>query len=182
MSRSRFFLLETGVALISIGADGLPRQSATAQGCLSIPKARVPESAQHRLTGGGFTLVHLLTTIVVIGLITAIAIPRSGALIRNARLGSAAQQLVGDLHRARVEAIKRNQAVYIAQAGSTGYMIEFIGARELPGAVSFGAGVPDTVRFASFGLTLTGAATYTLTLGGKTRMVDVNASGIARVR
>ncbi len=147
-----------------------------------MPKAGVPESAQHRLTHSGFSLVQLITAIVILGVLSAIAIARSGEIIRNSRLESAAQQLVGDLYRARVEAIKRNQAVYIAQAGPTEYMIQFVGARELPSAVSFGAGVPDTVRFAPFGPTLTGAATYILTLGGKTRMVDVHASGVASVR
>ena len=130
----------------------------------------------------GLTLIEVVIVVVIVGIVATIAIPNFGKLRRNWRLESAAQQLVGDLHRARVEAIKRNDMVFVAKTGTATYEIRFIGSRQLPNGITFGTGVPDTVKFAPFGPPFTGAATYIVKLGSNSKEVELNGSGFASVR
>ena len=139
-------------------------------------RCRVPQATR------GFTLVELLIAVVVIGVLAAIAIPRFRELTQTWRLDSAAQQLLGDLHRARVEAIKRNAVVFVASTGAATYTIQHVGTRQLPAPIVFGPGTPDTVRFAPFGPALTGAATYSVKLDDKLKVIELNAAGTAHVQ
>jgi len=58
--------------------------------------------------GGGFTLIELLMTIVVLGIVTAIALPAFSRWLPRYRLKEAATELYSDMHGARIEAIKAN--------------------------------------------------------------------------
>ncbi|MBI2073205.1 MAG: GspH/FimT family pseudopilin [Gemmatimonadetes bacterium] len=129
----------------------------------------------------GITLIELLIVVTVMGLMAAMAIPQFGRLRVQWQVDGAAQQLVGDLSRARVEAVKRNAIVWLARTDATTYTIQYIGKRSLPGTVQFTAG-PDTVKFAAFGPALVGAGTFTLALSTFTKKVEVNAAGFASVR
>ena len=137
---------------------------------------------QHMCSRTGFTLVELVLVLVIVGVVTALALPVFAKVRRGWRIESATQQLVGDLQRARVEAIKRNEVVYLAKSGPTTYAIRFVGVRELPKGVSFGSEAPDTVKFAPFGPTLTGGATYDLRFHDNTGTVELTAAGAASVR
>ena len=129
----------------------------------------------------GFTLVEVLIVIVVMGFVLAIAAPRIGAIREGMELDAAAQQLAGDLGRARIEAIRRNQAVSLRKIGTGSYDIDFLGTRALRGAAVL-SGAPDSVRFASFGPPVSGPTQFTVTLGARSRVVDVNAAGYIEVR
>lgn len=59
----------------------------------------------------GFTLLELMMAIALIGLVLAIAIPSFGTFRQNARMTSAANDLLADLNAARSEAIKRQRNV-----------------------------------------------------------------------
>jgi type IV fimbrial biogenesis protein FimT len=130
----------------------------------------------------GVTLVEILIVIVMIGIMTAIALPRFGRMQRQWRVESVAQQLVGDLHRARVEAIKRNDTVFLTTTGASGYTIRFLGDRTLPEGATFASTDPITVNFAAFGPALTGATTFEVQMGGYTKEIHVNAAGFAAIR
>ena len=101
---------------------------------------------------------------------------------RQLRLDSGAQQLAGGLHRARVEAIKRNTPVFLAKTGASSYEIRFAGTHTLPDGVVFGVSDPDTVWFAAFGPALTGSTVYNLVQGSETKRVELNAAGFAAVK
>lgn len=55
----------------------------------------------------GFTLVELIVTVAVVGLLAAITIPNMRVFIQNARVTSQANDLLADLNLARSEASKR---------------------------------------------------------------------------
>lgn len=124
----------------------------------------------------GFTLIEALIVVTMIGLVTAIALPKMQSIRQRTQLDSAAQQLVGDLRRAKIEALKRNTKVAVRRTGEATYVLEYLGSRELNDGVTFSG--PDSVAFASFGPTLTGPATFNLALGEYTRQVVVTASGL----
>ncbi len=98
----------------------------------------------------GFTLVETVLAVVVAGLLMGIAVPRFLAVRQGMRLDAAAYQLAGDLRRAQVEAIKRNQTVVVAKTGASTYNVGFIGARSFDPDITFDAAAM-TVSMASFG-------------------------------
>ncbi len=126
-------------------------------------------------------MIEVTIMVVVAGLIVMLAFPQVGDTVSRMQVDGAAHKLAGDLRRARIEAMRRNVSVYVARKDSVTYEIQYVGDRKLPADVVFDGGSPDTVRFASFGPTLTGPVTYTLSRGGYSIPVLVEASGMAVV-
>src|SRR6266567_7593639 len=73
----------------------------------------------------GFTLVELLTVVVVLVVLTLIAAPSFNELTRSQRVQIAATDLFTSLLRARSEAIKQNTDVTLSAAGAwtTGWAV-----------------------------------------------------------
>ena len=69
-------------------------------------------------SGGGFTLVELLTVLVILVVLLTLAAPAFTELIANQRVQTAAADLQTSLVRARSEAIKQNADVTVANVGS----------------------------------------------------------------
>ncbi len=69
----------------------------------------------------GFTLVELMVTVAVIGLLALAAVPAMTSMIRNSRLTGQTEELVASLQLARAEAIRRNARVTVCAStnGST---------------------------------------------------------------
>jgi prepilin-type N-terminal cleavage/methylation domain-containing protein len=61
----------------------------------------------------GFTVVELLICVMVIGIMGAFAAPQFANSLRAYRLNGAAQVIWGDLHKARLLAIKENRAIRV---------------------------------------------------------------------
>jgi type IV fimbrial biogenesis protein FimT len=59
----------------------------------------------------GFTLLELMFTIVIMGLLLGLSVPSFRDFLRNSRLTSSANDLLADISVARTEAIKRRQIV-----------------------------------------------------------------------
>lgn len=125
----------------------------------------------------GFTLVETALVVVVAGMLLVIAAPRFTAMRNGFLIDTAAHQMAGDLRRAQVEAIKRNQTITVAKTATTTYNITQIGDRTFEPGIEFAAGAM-TVSFASFGPPIGGGATFTINYGGRTKTVTVGANGL----
>lgn len=125
----------------------------------------------------GFTIVEVLITIVVLGVLIAMAAPTFGEWLQNQQLRGAADASLNGLQIARAEAIRRNLPVQIAfdAAGRAGWQVT-----EQPPVLTFiqgrdsNEGSPNVQVAATPG----GATTVTFTpLGG----VGTNADGTATI-
>ena len=128
----------------------------------------------------GFTLIEILATMSVAGILIGIAVPRFYALLPGIRLASAARQVATDLQLARMRAISQhaNQTVAFNTSTAT-YTFGTADTRNLnqlyPGTTitNVSAGNP------TFTTTGTAAAQTTITLsnGGVTKQVLVATIG-----
>lgn len=67
-------------------------------------------------TGGGFTLIELMLTLLIASIILAIAVPGLASLVDNNRLQTGAQNLFSALMLTRTEALKRNREVIMCKS------------------------------------------------------------------
>lgn len=73
-------------------------------------------SARTGSTQRGFTLIEMLITVVVLGVLTAIAVPGFTNFVRDGRRAATLNELVGALSLARSEAVKRGIPVSVCRA------------------------------------------------------------------
>lgn len=66
----------------------------------------------------GFTLIELMITISLLGILAAIALPSFQDMIVQSRLRSQTNELIGAVQYARAEAIKRNQTISLCATAS----------------------------------------------------------------
>jgi type IV fimbrial biogenesis protein FimT len=70
-------------------------------------------SRASRRAAAGFTMVEMLSTIFIIGVLTAVAVPSFKFVTNSNRISAEANGLLGDLQFARAEAIKEGQTVTV---------------------------------------------------------------------
>jgi prepilin-type N-terminal cleavage/methylation domain-containing protein len=135
------------------------------------------------VTNRGFTLVETVMVIVLAGMLLGIALPRFREQRRRYQLDTAAHQLAGDLRRAQVEAIRRNQPVTLERINDSTYNVDFVGDRLFEGSVKFNTGLSaDSVRLAAFGPPTTGAKSFVVERDGAQKTVGVSAAGLITVQ
>ncbi len=61
----------------------------------------------------GFTLIELMITVGIAGIVMAFAIPNMAEFVKNERLTSASNNLLADIMLARSKAVERNQPVIV---------------------------------------------------------------------
>jgi len=71
-----------------------------------------------RARTAGFTLVELMVTLAVVGILAAVAVPAMTSLIAGNRLAGASSELTSSLQLARSEAIRRNAQVTICASSN----------------------------------------------------------------
>lgn len=131
----------------------------------------------------GFTLVEAVMVMVLAGMLMAIGLPRFREQRSRYQLDTAAYQLAGDLRRAQIEAIRRNQPVTLERINDSTYNVDFIGDRLLTDNVRFATALSaDSVRLAAFGPPTTGAQSFVVQIGGAQKTVTVSAAGLVTVQ
>lgn len=143
---------------------------------------------QVRRRNGGFTLIELMITVLVLVILAAVATPSMSKLIATQRVKAAA----GDLHMAllktRSEAIKRNAAVTLKSAGTwaAGWTVADpdnpsgtpLLSHSSPSGVSVSSSVTQ-VTYNGNGRVTAGAGSFVFTASStdKARCVSIDASG-----
>ena len=136
----------------------------------------------------GFTLVEILVTVALIGIISAIAIPDWGTVLLTFRLNGATRQVQSELHRIKMKAVNENvdfQLVYSDKANS--YQVQrdgtLVETKVLPEGIDLRTATsPLTLEFTPRG-TPSSAGTVTLKLcntKGEGKNVVVRATGRMR--
>jgi len=76
----------------------------------------------------GFTIVELLTTIAVLAILAAVAVPSFRSSIASSRLTTTANGYISALNQARSEAVRRNASVQFCGSSSTANGADTLGA------------------------------------------------------
>lgn len=101
----------------------------------------------------GFTLLELIVTISIAGILMALAIPSFSDMIRSSRLTTTINELVGSLNLARSESVKRGTTVIVK--AKTGTNWESGWTVELPAPCTTNCVIKDYAALAT-GYTLRG--------------------------
>lgn len=109
---------------------------------------------QMKRNQAGFTLVELVVVIVILGILTATALPRFVDLTSDAR-ESSANGIVGGLR----SAVTVAQARYFANGSTTATTIDMVGAAGV--TVNAGTGIPDGT-LTGIGRAMTSTEGYTV--------------------
>jgi type IV fimbrial biogenesis protein FimT len=131
----------------------------------------------------GFTLLELLLVVALAMVVAGIAIPNLLTMNRSYRLSQASAAVVGKVHQARANALKRNRPSWVLVDGAAGIVrvqtTSAGGATENVGGADY---IPQDVVFA------TGAAQATLTFDAMGRPLNppqtiqlrITGSGLTR--
>jgi type IV fimbrial biogenesis protein FimT len=135
----------------------------------------------------GFTVLELVVTIGILGMLFAIAVPSFQSLLPGLRLTAAARQVTAELQQARMKAVNQNTTFQVQfAAGAYSYVVQRCtptcvnetGNVLLPEGIS--VQVAATPQFLPRG-TANSPSTITLTNGTSTVQVQVLAVGRVKI-
>jgi type IV fimbrial biogenesis protein FimT len=153
-----------------------------------------PGSPRRRLASRGFTLVELMTVVMLLAIVGAFAAPGLQAFVAGQRAKALAVELNADLLFARSEALKRNAAVTVAHR-STGWDagwsvasggVELLSRESAAAAVLFES-APSSITFNVNGRVSSPAGAVRITVYSTAndqakRCVELDLSGRARAK
>jgi prepilin-type N-terminal cleavage/methylation domain-containing protein len=129
----------------------------------------------------GFTLVEVAAVLTLVGVVTAIALPRIQDARDQLTLDTAAQEFARDLSATKVEAIRLNRTRTVRTNLDTGYVLPTLEQRTFEHGIVLAQAAPDSVMFTPFGPPSTGAGTYQLSLGSRSRTIRISAAGFVSI-
>jgi len=165
------------------------------QNCCNLEKQKLEMKVMHK--NSGFTLMELMTTIAIIAVLAAIAVPNMIGWRSGTKLQGAVENLRGDLQWAKLKAVQENGAVTVLfLLGGTSYEVFMDNAnagvrdagerryrrRDLPAGVSIDLGGTDFngndyVTFNNRGFPENAGMVAVDSSGGAGRNINLNRVG-----
>jgi Tfp pilus assembly protein FimT len=148
-------------------------------------RGRASASGRYALGESGFTLLRLLVTIGIAGVILAIASPSVATATRVYSVRSAARQVFSDLQNTRMAAVMGNQSYTFTVRDAVTYRVQsasgsFTDTSLEASGVTISA--PNAIQFASDGTASSTATVSVVNSSGDTMQVAVAAAGRIRVQ
>ncbi len=139
------------------------------------------------LSGRGFTLIEVLVTLGIFGILAAIAIPDWGTLLPTYRLNGATRQVQSELHKTKSRAVSENTrfqlvfsaASYKIQRHNGTIYVDTGEDKPLPTGITLGDTSATTLSFTSRGTSSGGTARLCNT---KNEGKNVVVSSTGRIR
>jgi prepilin-type N-terminal cleavage/methylation domain-containing protein len=137
-------------------------------------------------SAAGFTLIELMVTLVIFGIMAGIAAPSLGAYVERQKTRRALDTIATDLAHARVLAIRQGRGVSVSRHGADHYSVGLVGSaaatrRQVRLGQSFGGVVmtmpADSIVFDSRGLVRSGQGAISVSINGKTDALDLSVTG-----
>lgn len=140
-----------------------------------------------RSVNAGFTMIELMTTMVIVGVLAVLAIPAFGEQLARRRLEGVATDLTTDLQFARSQAVSLRQDVRLRSTSTTTYVVDNSAGTVTHKSVTLPAGITITngvtVTYDALRGSAAAARTFGLASGSTsaTMQVDVAVTGRASV-
>jgi len=151
-----------------------------------------------RVPAPGFTLIELVVTLAVFGLLATAVAPDVSAWLRQQRVRQVASSLQSGLQAARAEAVRRNSELLFSlvalrdarnldnactlNAQAQGWVVSQDSPVSACAAAPGGATSPRLVRAAALGTALTSVQVSALAADGRTAATQVRFDGLGQVR
>ena len=123
----------------------------------------------------GFTLIEIMISLTVLGILLMVALPSFGTWLQNQQLRAASEATLNGLQVARAAAIQRNVLVQFVSGPGTGWTVTEVGTGVVVQSRAHEEGSPNAV------LTVTPAGATTVTFAPLGNVVGTNADGTPRV-
>lgn len=81
-----------------------------------VPHLRSASSPRFAHSSRGFTIIELMTVVVLVGVLLALAVPSMSGFLQRRAVVAASEQFVSDMRLARSEAIKRAASVTVCRS------------------------------------------------------------------
>src|SRR5439155_11691838 len=123
----------------------------------------------------GFTLIEIMISLTVLGILLMVALPSFGTWLQNQQLRAASEATLNGLQVARAAAIRRNVLVQFVSGPGTAWTVREVGTGLVVQSRAHEEGSPNAV------LTVTPAGATTVTFTPLGSVVAKNADGSDRV-
>ena len=122
----------------------------------------------------GVTLIELMITLTILGILTVAAMPSYSQWIQNSQIRTASDAILNGLQLARAEAVRRNAAVSFTLSSGTAWTINIVSDNSVVQSRSAGEGSRNVIS------TVTPGVATKVTFNGLGRVSDV-ATAITQI-